>query len=183
MEPFNFKPFPELQTERLLLRQLVEQDENKIFQLRSDENIAKYLTRPLCKSMNEARAFIQKINKGIENNEWLYWALCLKNNLSLIGTICLWNISWEHERTEVGFELLPDFQKKGYMQEALTKVVDFVFNTIKFHSIEGVVNPNNQSSIHILEKNHFVREGYFRENVFYNGKFLDTAVYSLLNPN
>ena len=182
MEPFNFKPFPELQTERLLLRRLVEQDENEIFQLRSDESISKYLTRPLQKNIDEARSFIQKINTGIENNESLYWVLCLKNDPSLIGTICLWNISWEHERAEVGFELLPGFQKKGYMQEALTAVLDFGFNSMRFHSIEGVVNPDNQSSIKILEKNHFVREGYFRENVFYKGKFLDTAVYSLLSP-
>lgn len=183
MEPFNFKPFPELQTERLLLRQLSEQDENEIFQLRSDESISKHLTRPLCQSIDDARAFIQRINTGIENNQSLYWTISLKNSFSLIGTICLWNISWEHERAEVGFELLPGFQKKGYMQEALTAVLDFGFNSMRFHSIEGVVNPNNQSSIKILEKNHFVREGYFRENIFYNGKFLDTAVYSLLNPN
>jgi ribosomal-protein-alanine N-acetyltransferase len=182
MEPFNFKPFPELQTERLSLRQLVEQDANEIFQLRSDENISKYLTRPLQKTIDEARAFIQKIHILIENNQSLYWAISLKNNSSLIGTICLWNISREHERAEVGFELLPGFQKKGYMQEALMAVLDFGFNVMKFHSIEGVVNPKNQPSIKILERNHFVREGYFRENVFYNGKFLDTAVYSLLNP-
>jgi ribosomal-protein-alanine N-acetyltransferase len=182
MEPFNFNPFPGLQTERLLLRKLVEQDENEIYQLRSDESISKYLTRPLCQSIDEARSFIQRINIGIENNESLYWAISLKNNPSLIGTICLWNISWEHERAEVGFELLPGFQKKGYMQEALTAVLDFVFNSMRLHSIEGVVAPDNRSSIKILEKNHFVREGYFRENFFYNGKFLDTAVYSLLNP-
>ncbi len=183
MEPFNFKPFPELQTERLLLRRLVEQDENKIFQLRSDENISKYLTRPLQKTIDEARAFIQKINTGIEKNESLYWVLCLKNDPSLIGTICIWNISREHERAEVGFELLPDFQKKGYMQEALTAVLDFGFNIIKLHSIEGMVDPRNQSSIKILEKNHFVREAYFKENIYHDDKFIDTVIYSLLNPN
>lgn len=182
MEPFNFKSFPELQTERLLLRRLAAQDENEIFQLRSDESISKYLTRPLSQTIDEARIFIQKINEGIENNESLYWAISLKNNPSLIGTICLWNISRENERAEVGFELLPGFQKKGYMQEALAAVLDFVFTILKFHSIEGVVNPDNQSSIKVLEKNHFLQEGYFKENVFYNGKFLDTAVYSLLNP-
>src|SRR5574338_168573 len=139
MKPFNFNPFPGLQTERLFLRRLAAEDEKEIFLLRSDEQVSKFLTRPLCKTIDEARIFIQKINTNIKNNESLYWAISLKNNLSLIGTICLWNISWEHERAEVGFELLPAFQKKGYMQEALTAVLDFAFNTITFHSIEGVV--------------------------------------------
>lgn len=185
MEPFNFKPFPELQSKRLRLRRLTAQDENGIFQLRSDENHSKYLTRPLYKTMDEARAFIQKVDSLIENNESLYWVLCLKNNPLLMGAICLWNISWENERAEIGFEMLSGFQKKGYMQEAVNTLVDFAFNVIKFHSVEGIVNPQNQSSIKVLEKNHFIREAYFKENVFYNGSFQDTAVYSLLNlgPN
>ncbi|MBS1929907.1 MAG: GNAT family N-acetyltransferase [Bacteroidetes bacterium] len=183
MKSFKFLPFPELQTDRLLLRRLEIKDECEIFQLRSDKIVSKYLTRHLCKTMEEARAFIQKINVAIENNESVYWAICLKKDKKFIGTICLWNISWENERAEVGFELLPDFQKKGYMREALIKVLDFVFNTIHFHSIEGVVISGNQPSINILEKSHFIREGYFRENVFFNGTYLDTIVYSLMKPN
>src|SRR5271169_4733940 len=128
MNNINFIPFPNLTTERLVLRQLIAEDETAIFKLRSDESIAKFLTRPLCKTIEEARAFITKINTGISNNEWLYWTLTLKNNNELIGTICLWNISREHARAEVGFELLPDFQGKGFMQEALTRVLDYGFN-------------------------------------------------------
>jgi ribosomal-protein-alanine N-acetyltransferase len=183
MHILNFIPFPNLTTERLLLRQLILEDEATIFKLRSDESVSKFLTRPLCKTIEEARAFINKINTGIHNNEWLYWVLTMKNNNALIGTICLWNISKEHARAEVGFELFPDSQGKGFMQEALTAVLDHVFNILQLHSIEAVVSPGNLSSIKILEKNNFVREGYFKENFYHNGKFVDTAVYSLLNPN
>jgi ribosomal-protein-alanine N-acetyltransferase len=183
MNPLNFIPFPNLTTERLVLRQLIAEDEAEIFKLRSDESVSKFLTRPLCKTMEEARAFINKINTGISNNESLYWALTLKNNNALIGTICIWNISKEHARAEVGFELLPDFQGKGFMQEALTAVLDYGFNILQLHSIEGVVSPGNLSSIKILGKNNFVREAYFKENFYHDGKFIDTAVYSLLNPD
>jgi ribosomal-protein-alanine N-acetyltransferase len=51
---------------------------------------------------------------------------------------------------------------------------------MKLHSIEAHVNPNNIASIKLLEKNGFIREAYFKEDYFYDGKFLDTAVYSLL---
>lgn len=182
MEELQFTPFPELKTERLLLRQLIPTDDSRIFQLRSDKEVSKFVNRPLCKSLDEAQAFINKINTSIANNESLYWVLSTKPTNELIGTICLWNIQKEHSRAEVGFELLPGFQRKGFMQEALEAVLGYGFNTMKLHSFEGVVSPGNSASIKVLEKNNFIREGYFKENIFYNGSFQDTAIYSLLSP-
>ena len=66
------------------------------------------------------------------------------------------------------------------MQEPITVVLEYGFNVMKLHSVEALVNPNNIASIRLLEKNGFIREAYFKENYFYNGRFLDTAVYSLL---
>jgi len=42
------------------------------------------------------------------------------------------------------------------------------------------VNPANLASIKLLERNNFTREGYFKESFFFNGRFLDTAIYSLV---
>ncbi|MBP6649301.1 MAG: GNAT family N-acetyltransferase, partial [Bacteroidia bacterium] len=76
--------------------------------------------------------------------------------------------------------LHPDYQKQGIMAEALLKVLDYGFKTMKLHSVEANVNPENAGSINLLEKSGFVREAYFRENYYYDGKFLDSAIYSLL---
>jgi ribosomal-protein-alanine N-acetyltransferase len=57
------------------------------------------------------------------------------------------------------------------MNEALQAVINYGFKSIKLHSIEANVNPNNQPSIRLLEKNGFVREGYYKENYYHNGKF------------
>ena len=61
-------------------------------------------------------------------------------------------------------------------------VLDYGFNTLKIHSLEANVNPGNAASIKLLERNGFVREAYYRENYYYNGHFLDSAIYSLINP-
>ena len=183
MLAINFEKFPLIATDRLVLRQLTSKHENEIFELRSDERVSKFLNRQKYKKIVEAREFIDKINKGIRQNEWIYWAITLKNDKKLIGTICLWHISKENFRAEVGFELHPDFQGRGIMQEALTKVLDYGFKDMKLHSIEGNVDPNNLSSIKLLEKNNFIREAYFKENLYCNGKFSDTAIYSLINQN
>jgi len=66
------------------------------------------------------------------------------------------------------------------MQEAFSEVVNYGFKVMKLHSIEANVNPANEASIKLLEKNNFIREAYYEENYYYNGKFLDTAIYSLL---
>jgi ribosomal-protein-alanine N-acetyltransferase len=141
-----------------------------------------FLDRDPAKSIDEASRWIRMINEGISDNQQIAWAITLKNAPGLIGTITLWSIRKEHYRAEIGYALHPLFQGQGLMQEALTAVLDYGFNTLKLHSVEGNVNPNNMRSIQLLEKNGFVREAYHRENYYYNGHFLDSAIYSLIDP-
>ena len=93
-------PFPTLSTPRLLLRQLAETDDAAIFLLRSDDRVNKFLDRPKPNSMEEASAFIKKINDAITNNKSFYWAITLKDEPGLIGTICIWNISTDRKSAE-----------------------------------------------------------------------------------
>ena len=178
----NFNPFPVLSTELLALRQISTIDESEIFTLRSNERVMTFIDRPRAESTDDAKQFIQKINDALANNDGITWAITLKNDLKLIGTIGYWRILKEHYRAEIGYLLHPDYQRKGIMQEALTAVLDYGFKTMKLHSVEANVNPGNVASQKLLERNKFIREAYFKENFYYNGKFLDSVVYSLLTP-
>lgn len=183
MLELNFDPFPELVTERLLLRKITDDDDKALLEMRSDERVMRFLDRPMAKSIDDVRDLIKRMTDGLEKNEGINWAISLQSSPRLIGTIGFWRTEKENYRGEIGYMLHPDFQKKGIMQEAMVKVLDYGFNTLKLHSVEATVNPLNMSSIKILEKNGFVREAYFKENYFYNGKFLDSAIYSLLNSS
>ena len=178
----NFDPFPVINTERLLLRQVKQSDVNEIFFLRSDKRVLEYLDRAPAVTIEEAAVWIQKINDLEKNNEAVTWAITFKNDVTLIGTICFWNITKEHYRSEIGYALHPGHQGKGIMQEAMIAVLEYGFTTMKLHSIEANVNPNNLSSIKLLERNNFVREAYFKENYFFDGKFYDSAIYALIRP-
>lgn len=180
MENLSFNPFPEITTRRLLLRRITEDDVNEIFFLRSDERVMRYIDKAPAETLDDAYEFIRKIADLEGSADAVTWAICLKGDTRLIGTIVFWNIQKEHYRAEVGYTLHPDYWGKGIMQEALQVVIDYGFRVMKLHSIEANVNPENDSSIKLLERNKFVREAYFRENYYYNGKFLDTAIYSLL---
>ncbi len=155
MEDRNFKPFPVLKTERLTLRQLVGTDANEIFALRSNGNVNKYLDRKPSKSIDDAKTFIQTINENIQRNNSIYWAITLNGVDKLIGTICLFDFSEDNLKAEIGYELLPDFQGKGIMQEATLKVIDFGSQHIRLNSIEANTHFENQSSTRLLEKFNF----------------------------
>jgi len=153
-----FTPFPTLRTEHFILRQLSNGDENEIFILRSDAAVLKYLDIPQAKTIEDAKQLITKINEGITNNEWIYWVITDKRNLKLLGTICLWNISESPLKADIGFMLLPEHQGKGIMQEVIPVVLDYGFNTIKFHKINGEVAPENLKSVRLLMRFGFVYE-------------------------
>ncbi len=175
-----FNPFPLITSDRLSLRRITDSDVHEIFFLRSDGEVMRYIDKAPAKSLKDAYEFIKKITELERNTEAVTWAITLKNDSKLIGTICLWNIQKEHYRAEVGYNLHPAYWDKGIMQEAIIEVINYGFEVMKLHSIEANVNPGNTASIKLLERNNFTREAYFKENYYYNGKFLDTAIYSLL---
>ncbi|HMJ46418.1 MAG TPA: GNAT family N-acetyltransferase [Ferruginibacter sp.] len=148
----TFTPFPVLTTERLTLRQLVINDEQEIFTLRSDSEINKYLDRQISNTIDDARNFINKVNENISKNDSLYWAITFSDKNILVGTICLFSFSDENEKCEIGYELLTNFQGQGIMKEAAEKVIDYAFNTIKVQKIEAFFHRDNQRSINLLEK-------------------------------
>lgn len=150
-----FTPFPILKTERLTLRQLVNADYNEIFALRSDDNVNKYLDRKPSKSIDDAKNFIQTINENIQRKDSLYWAITFNGTDKLIGTICLFNFSNGNLKAEIGYELLPNFQGKGIMQEATSKVIDFGIQHIGLNLIEAYTHSENRSSTKLLEKLNF----------------------------
>jgi [ribosomal protein S5]-alanine N-acetyltransferase len=179
----NFNPFPVIHTKRLTLRSFNKNDANDLFKLRSDKNVMQFIDRPMAATVKDAAEHINKIQEFLKNNLGITWAICIDNNKKLIGTIGLWRIIHEHYRAEIGYMLHTDFHAKGIMHEAMKPVLDYGFNVMNLHSVEANVNPDNNASIKLLKKNGFIREAYFKENYFYNGKFLDTMIYSLLVQN
>lgn len=182
MLQLNFNPFPELATERLILRRITADDTNEIFKLRSDERVMKYIDKERAASIKDAEIFFNLINDSANANTGITWAIALKKSPDkMIGNIGFWRLIKEHYRAEIGYMLHPDFWNKGIMKEALAKAIDFGFNEMKLHSIEAQINTGNAASAHILESVGFMKEAHFKENYFFQGTFSDTIVYSKLN--
>ncbi len=79
--------------------------------------------------------------------------------------------------------LHPDHWRHGVMGEALQAVVQCGFQRLGFHSIEAMTDARNEASNGLLRKQGFTQEALFREDFYWDGQFLDTAVWSKLAPS
>ena len=176
MVQLTFQPFPVLETNRLLLREVSVDDAEDIYALRTNEEAMKYIKRPGLTSIADAIELINKMNEP----DRMPWGITLKNENKIIGTIGYHRVEKEHYRAEIGYMLDPAYWNTGLMSEAIAAVIDFGFNEMKLHSIEAIIDPGNNVSRKILQKFNFVNEAYFKENFFFEEKFHDSEVYSLV---
>ena len=183
MLTINFHPFQNLETERLLLRRIDENDIEEVFALRSNPEIMKYIPRSLAKTKEDALEHIAMIEDKIINNVGINWGITIKGNDKIIGIIGHYRIQPENHRAEIGYMSLPEYNGKGYITEAIKAVVAYGFEHMNLHSIEAVIDPGNIASEKVLLKNGFVKEAHILENELWEGKFWDTVIYSLLRRN
>lgn len=182
MLQLNFSPFPELETERLLLRNLSLADKEDVFAIRSNPTTMQYIPRPLAKNMDDAIAVIDMITTFTAKNERINWGIVEKATGKLIGIIGYVNLRQDSYRGEVGYVLNHLYHRKGFGYEALQAALDYGFKTLQLHSIEAIIRPKNTASIKLVEKAGFVKEAYFKDYFLFDGRFLDQEVYSLITP-
>jgi len=179
----NFNPFPELQTERLLLSRLSLSDASEVFRMRSNPEVMRYINRPLPQSIADAEAWISMILAALENNDGITWKLSTKEEpQKLIGTAGLWRIEKENDRAEIGYMIEPAFHGRGLMSEAVKPILDYGFDVLKLHSIEGLIDPRNIGSARVLEKTGFTLEAVLKENYRVRDEYGDTGIYTIWKP-
>lgn len=172
--------FPNIETERLFLRELRDEDIDFIFKHFSDENVCMYLydAEPL-KEVNEAREIVEWY-KNSERKNHSRWGIEHKENKKIIGT-CGYHC-WDriNNIAEIGYDLGKEFWGQGYMTEALTSIIQNGFNNMALNRIQAFVYTDNKRSNMLLEKLGFVNEGVIREKHLFRGKYYDHYCYSLL---
>jgi [ribosomal protein S5]-alanine N-acetyltransferase len=131
-------------------------DAESLFQLRTNAEVNRYLGRPLPASIEEVKAYVKMIEGLLADNKGVYWVICLKTDNKLIGAICLWNFKPEKEMVELGYELSPEFQGRGLMQEAIEKIIAYGFNDMKLKTITALPSLKNERSVGLLKRNRFI---------------------------
>jgi ribosomal-protein-alanine N-acetyltransferase len=175
----NFRNFPILKTERLVLRNVENTDADLIYKLHSDPVVNKFVGRDNSASLQKAKEYTIKMQNLIDNNECIYWIIRFQENNDLIGSICLWNFDRENNIVEIGYEMLPEFQGKGLMSEAIQKVTKYAFDEMKAAIITAFPSSDNNNSVAILKKMNFEFEDKKYNNTHEN--VANSITYTLRN--
>lgn len=148
-------PLPEqltIETDRLLIRPICEEDAPGFFVLRQDAAVTAMMGFSPYTQMEEAERYVTSRMQMMSEDNCLFWAVTLKEGSTFIGSVCLWNFRLEEGSTEIGYELLPAFHGKGYASETICAVARYAFVPLGFACVDALVDPNNAPSLRALER-------------------------------
>ena len=172
--------FPTLHTGRLLLRQIIATDIDKVFEGLSDPEVVKYYGVQYA-SLEATQEQMDWYANMIKNDSGRCWAICSKDNRAFYGVITLPFWEKQHRKAELGYWLLPAFWNKGIATEAASIVINYAFTRMNLHRIKAETEDDNQGSIATLKKLGFLYEGTQKECEIKDGRFLNLEIYALLN--
>ncbi len=150
-----FDPFPALETERLMLREMTLSDQADLFAIRADPRMHVFTDTKPDGRVEQTSAYIEHMRKGVAENRWIIWAIAHKKTNRVIGSVGIWNIDEAKNTAELSYGIAPDYQGKGYMAEALACALAFAFQTMRLAALEAYTETDNVSSRKLLEGFHF----------------------------
>ena len=181
----NPDAFPELTTERLLLREITEGDLDWYFHHFRMPEIAETTGFDGPADLDAAREELERyILAPFRESTGLRWGITLKGSDELIGSCGFYK--WEHDphrRAEIGYDLHPAYWRQGIMTEALTAIIEYGFDRMDLNRITLLAFSFNKPSVALAEALGFVREGVLRENSYHRGEFRDDEYFALLRSD
>lgn len=178
-----FTHFPQLETPRLRLRRIQPLDATALFDILSDDEVARNFGIDTFTEMEQARQRIRQIDANFRHQRSLRWGIARRDNDLLIGS-CGY-VSWRpnFHQAAIGYELHRGYWRQGMMSEVLTAVINFGLAHMQLHRVEALVLPGNAPSRGLLTKLGFQQEGLLREYGYWRGAFHDLYIYALLKQD
>ena len=174
--------FPELETERLRLRQfrLDEADQLGLFQLFSDDRVTRYYNINSFTEIAQAQSMLRRRYDKFWHGKGIRWAITLKEDDALIGSCGFNSLSRKKKEGELGYELARPFWNQGIMTEAIRAATDYGFTQQALSRIEAWIIPENRASANLLIKLGFQSEGVLERKGYWDGRFHDLELFSML---
>lgn len=151
-----------IETQRLILRELIASDDKGMFELDSNPNVHVFVGKKPVKNIEESQSHIKIIQQQYKDFGAGRWAVVLKETGEFIG----WSgikfitneINQHKDFYEIGYRFIEKHWGKGYATEAGKAFVDYAFNVMKVDALYAYADKGNENSRKILEKlgMHFV---------------------------
>ncbi|MCU0444113.1 MAG: GNAT family N-acetyltransferase [Microscillaceae bacterium] len=147
-----FGSFPRLATPRLLLHEITQQDWQAILFFYQNEVLRQYNAWAKIETAQQARQKIRQFAQEFQQHKKVRWGIYAKANQQLLGNCVLYNLNLDTNQAEIGFNLLPIYQQQGFMTEALSIILDFLYQNIHLTRLEAWVMSHNLPSKNFLTK-------------------------------
>ncbi|HMB69062.1 MAG TPA: GNAT family N-acetyltransferase [bacterium] len=175
-------PFPQLETDRLLLRELRLTDAPTVQRLAGDERIARTTFVPHPYEDGLAEEWIRSQARDYRDGKLVNFGVVHLGEGGLIGSIGL-VLQPRHRRAELGYWIGVPYWGRGYCTEAARAVVRWGFRELDLHRVTAPHFGSNPASGRVLEKIGMRKEGRLREHYLRDGRFEDSVVWGILRSD
>ena len=173
-----------IETKRLILRRVKPEDAEDMFCWTGDDEVTKYMTWKSHPDIEATKNYINYILSKLEKDDCYDWIIEYKETGKAIGSIGVSALDANFEKAEVGYCLSKKYWRKGIMTEALSAVMQYLFDKCCFNRVEAHHHVDNPASGRVMLKCGMKFEGIMRQWRKDNqGRFCDTAEYAALNKD
>lgn len=175
--------FPELRTDRLLLRRVTVADVQTVYEGLSDPIVTAFYGISYA-TLADTHKQIDWYDNLHRNGTGIWWAISsLENPREMFGAIGFSDLLQHYRRAELGYWLLPRHWGNGYVTEALEAALAYAFDALRLVRIGAKVELDNVRSFNVLKRAGFHFEGVKRAAEVKNGAPLDLAMLSRLSTD
>lgn len=171
-----------IRTDRFLLRQFCPDDLAFVFEGLSHPDVIRYYGVRYA-SLEETNEQLIWFNDLQKNETGIWWAICDKENLSLLGAIGFNDLNKTDQKAEIGFWLLPEHWGKGIIKEVANPICNYAFEKLDLRKIEAMVETENENSKKVLKKIGFDYQETMKNYEIKNDNFISLAIYAKLRTN
>ena len=172
--------FP-IATERLVLRPFKRADLTAFTAYRNRPEVARYQSWSLCTN-DDAAAFFAEQQQLTFDTDGTWFQIAAERQLdgTLLGDVAV-HFFDDGQQAEIGITFDVAAQRQGYAMEAVTRVIEVLFEDLRKHRIVATVDTRNPRAQQLLERQGFRREAHYRKNIHFKGAWSDEYSYALLN--
>jgi [ribosomal protein S5]-alanine N-acetyltransferase len=152
------KELPVLQSERLLLRALADEDAEALFAIYSDAHVMRFTEEQPFSDLATVRVMLQSVQRLLAQGESLEWAVVVKTSQCLIGTCGLHSFNVAAQAAEIGCLLKRSAWGQGYMHEAMVCLTAFAKDILRLRHLRADVAQENTRAVALFQKLGFKRE-------------------------
>lgn len=178
-----FKPFPVLETERLILRKVKKKDCRDLYEYCSDPLSSRYSDWQPHEDISVTKQFVKSLLSACSHGEYFMWCIELKESGKVIGSVSLVDIDRHYKVAEMGYGIQKAYWGKGYATEAAEAVLEYLFCTVGVQRVFVRIATENLPSVRLALRLNMECDGLFRKGSYLHDKSHDVYVYAITDDD